>query len=481
MALSVGDGVEHDLLALIARVRSHHGQRATVGRPDDAFVRAHRALVDPAVLPTAQVQQPQRTAEIAVGQPTAIGRGRQIEALGAAVAGQRLAGAAAVGGKAPDLVLAGGIADGVEPAPVGTDNRIARPAAFRQRRLDPAKRAGAGERHAPACGQRDPAAVCGHARTVEEGQRPVQPARAPRCGVGRQCQREHTIVAAGEVVAGDVGTALVDDAPIAQLRTAHLEIAMRGELARIAAIGIEGPQIGHAVGIADDVQAALPPHRPRQRADVVGGQAHGFAGAGIEAPQLAAGATAVLARVVLGYGQAETDEVQPPLVVVRRLARIGQRQFAPGQRVGMHRMQGPRPGRPHALVSGVEHLALRRPALHQHAPALEAQALGHATGQRHHIGLGGAVVVGRIGQPGAVRGDRGLGLVGRMAGQAPGLATVDARQPQVAFRGEHQMRTVQSGIAVIAGHRRRRPAQQQAEQRQQAPGSQAQGPRAQRR
>ena len=72
-----------------------------------------------------------------------------------------------------------------------------------------------------------------------------------------------------------VGAQLVHDAPIAQRGGAYVPLLVMRERAAVAAVRERGPQIVGPVRIADEVQAAVPPHG----AAVVGGF---FIGCGLE-------------------------------------------------------------------------------------------------------------------------------------------------------------------------------------------------------
>jgi hypothetical protein len=109
------------------------------------------------------------------------GDGYSCRAVAGAVRGQALAVAGAVGRVAPDLVLAAGVDDRIDPFVVVAEDGAARTGAFRHRDLDAALAAGAGNRHASARGQHDA----------------LEPCWRPRCRSGCRAATSRGACAAG--------------------------------------------------------------------------------------------------------------------------------------------------------------------------------------------------------------------------------------------------------------------------------------------
>jgi len=93
-------------------------------------------------------------------------------------------------------------------------------------------------------------------------------------------------------------------------------------------------------------------------------------------------------------------------------------------------------------AGGDEHLPRGGPADRAGVLAVPGEAFRQAAGEGHHVGLGGAFILGGKGEPLAIAGDGREDLEARVGGQALGRAAGDGDFPEVALGGEDD------GIAV---------------------------------
>ncbi|MCS0661192.1 hypothetical protein, partial [Massilia terrae] len=447
--------VHADLVALLGAAGADEGDVAAVRRPHylvGAFEADLAGIVDHDVLAAREFEQPGAAVLVGVGDPFAVrGRVQRPAVVAGAVAGELLAVAGTVGGVAPDLVLAAAVDDGVDGFVVVAEHGAAGAGAFRHRDLDAALAVQAGDRDVAARGEHDALRLVGDLDVGERVQRRADQARALLVEVGHQAGLEQAVAAGGDVEHVQVCAELVDDASVAERRAAHVPVLVLGELFAVAAVRVGRPQVVAAGGVADEVEAALPPHRAAVVAGVVREQQFGFAlGAQLETPQLGVGAAAVVLHVVAGHGEAHAREVDGAAGVVEHgVVGVGQRQHAARHVLRVDRGD-------HAVARGSggifgadQDFALRGPAQHQHIAVLEGQALGQAAVERHHVGFLRALIRGGEGDQLAVEGERGVGFGGRVGGQALGLAAGDRGAPEVALGGEHHGVAADGGEAEV--------------------------------
>ena len=271
--------------------------------------------------------------------------------------------------------------------------------------------------------------LVGHVNAGQCVERRIDQARALLVEVGQQAGLHQLVVAACDVEHAQVGAELVDDAAIAQRGVAHVPFLVVVWAAAVAAVGIRRPDVVGAAGVADEVQAAVPPHRALVVRRVVLEQRRGFAlGAKVKAPQLRMGAAAVGLHVIVGQGQAHAREVDRAAAVVEHgVVGVGQRQHAALQVAGLSAATM------RCLAGPVELSVLTRtspcgvqPSTDQ-AAVFEGDPLGQAAFDRHHIGFLRAFVRGREGDQLAVVGERRMGFGARVGGQALRLAAAGGR------------------------------------------------------
>ena len=436
-----GQVVHADLVALLAAADAHERQVAAVGRPHD-LVRTIGAdllrIVDDDVGPGLQVEQPGTALLVGVGQVPAVRRRVQPGTVAGAVDGQALALARAVGGVAPDFVLAGGVHESVDPLVVVAEHGAAGARAVRHGDLDAAVAAGAGDGHLAARGQHDALGLVGDVDIGQRVQRRAHAAGALLVEVGDQAGLHDRVGAGGDVEHAQVGAQLVGDAAVAERGGAHVPFGVPGVRLAVAAVGQRGPDVVGAARIADEVEAALPPHGAAVVGIVVLEQARGLAfGAEFVAPQLGMGAAAVGLDVVVGHRQAHAREEHGAAVVAQHgIVGVGQRQHAARHLDGVEGGDDTVFRRSHRIFGTDQHLALRGPAQHGHAAVFKRDALGQAALDRHHVGFLRPFIRGGEGHELAVVRDRGLGFAGGVRGEAGRVAALRCRAPQVTLGGE---------------------------------------------
>ena len=166
--LAVGDGQQHQLLAIGVAGGADEGQRLAVGGPGQrGRAVAERVVVDLAgrggAAGVLEVGEEEAAFLVGVGDPAAVGRGRQAAAHRGGAFGDlpRLAGA--VGGQAPDLEFAAVVAQREDVAAVAAEGGVAATAGVAEasghRQFGAAQRADALRGQAAARGQHDLLAI----------------------------------------------------------------------------------------------------------------------------------------------------------------------------------------------------------------------------------------------------------------------------------------------------------------------------------
>ena len=396
-------------------------------------------VVDHDIGPGGQVQQPEAALLVGVAQPAPVRRRVQLPAVADAVFCEAFARSRTIGRVLPDFVFASSIDDGVNPALVVAEYRFARPRTFGNRDFHAALGAGAGQAHAPTRSEHQPLA---RGRQLDVGQllqRRADLACALLVEVGHQVDCQRPVVRRCQVQHVHVGAQLVGDTAVAQRSVAHVPVLVARVLAQVGASGRHRPDVIGAIAVADEIQAALPPHRPFAIAGIGRQQLHRLGLAiDIVAPQLRVGAAPVILDVVVGERQAVAGEVQGLAGVVEHgVVGVGHGKHAARQRGGRDGRDDAVRRRSLAVLGADQHLALRGPAQHRHGAVLERDAPWQAASERHHVGFLRAFVGAGERHPAAVVRDGGVGFGGSVRGQALGRAALGAGLPQVAFGGEH--------------------------------------------
>ena len=267
LARAIG-GDQDDLRPPLLAVGAGHGEVATVRRP------AHRGIgvidTEPTLIELAQrargqIEHEQALLLVVEGQRLAVGRREQVPAPGIGVSGQGFAGTRTVGRESPDLLAAADVADRIDPFAVRARHRRPRTRPGRHGHVDATARVGGGQGNGTARGQRHAAAVLRQGQVLEIVERLFEPARAALFEVADDIDRNDAIGTCRDVEDPDVGSVLVDDAAVLQLRIDHVELTVRGQGPAIAAIGRHAPEIVAAALVAEMVEATVPPHRSSNR------------------------------------------------------------------------------------------------------------------------------------------------------------------------------------------------------------------------
>ncbi len=456
VAAAIGDPVQHDLVpeTFDDVGRFLDGQGLAVRRPRQVPIElvlpARRgAAIEQFILAAGDIQQPQASVLVVVGDPATVRRRHRLPADHVGAAGQLAPRAAAVGRQQPQLVLAAGVRHRQHVLAIGHEHGVAQSAGGRLEHVDATQRAHARQRDVAVRRERDAIAPRRHGQVGELLQRMLDPLLAQLVEVGRQRDRHRRGGAIGQVEHMQGRALLIDDAIARDRRRAHLEVAVTRQLAQVAAAPVHGPQIGHAVMIRQEHDAVAPGHR------IVGvavGRARQRLRLGIAAqrvvPQRGRESAAIAAKVVADQAVAREHELAR--VDEDAVTRIGQGH--PAERGSQRRNDGQlRLAQRACLECRDQDLALGRPAAHLHALAAPRQAPGDAAGQRHDVDLAGAVVGRGVGERLAIRRDGRAHRVAGPAGQSHGRSAGRRGAPQVAFGGEDHGVAVHARIARIAG------------------------------
>ena len=171
----------------------------------------------------------------------AIRRQIQMPAAHVRVAGQGFAGARAIGREAPDFLVPTNIADRIDRFAIRARGGGADPCIFRHRNVDTTARISGGKGCRAARDEDRTRTIRRQCDIIQIVEWFFQPARAALLEIADQIDRYNAICARGEVNIADVGTVLIDNMSVLQLRIAHLEFTERGQRATITAVGGHAP------------------------------------------------------------------------------------------------------------------------------------------------------------------------------------------------------------------------------------------------
>ena len=212
---------------------------------------------------------------------------------------------------------------------------------------------------------------------------------------------------------------LIHDFAIAQAGAAYIPVLMAGECLGIAAIRIGTPHIECAVTVADEIQAALPPHRAAVITVFIAGQTDGFLFAlQIKTPQLGDCTATVMLGIVIGHLQTKAGEIQITAAVIQhRLIGIGNRENPAFLCFWIDRRNHAVCVRAGTVERTDQDFTLRGPAQYMHHIVIKADALRQPTLQGHNIRLSRTFIGSGKCQPLAIFGYSGLDFRCRMGSQ----------------------------------------------------------------
>ncbi len=276
----------------------------------------------------------------------------------------------------------------------------------------------------------------------------LHPGLARLVEVRREADVEGRVRAAREVEETQVGAQLVDDPPVRERRRVRVPALVARVLAQVAAVLVHRPDVHAAVPVAQEVDAAAPPHRPLARSRVVAGEGHGLGRAKGLLPEALRGAPAVALRVAALERQPREEE-RAPVGRKGAVRGLGERQdrASAAREVEAHELGVGQRAEP---LRRVDEGAGRREPDDARPAAVERAPDRRAAGERHGVDLGRALVPGRERERRPVGGEGGVRLARRVAGEARRDAALPADLPQVALGAEHDRVCVNRREAVVA-------------------------------
>ena len=461
--VAIGGGV--DGLAAAHRPQAHlhvHvggggdiGQPLAVMRPRQVGGLIHAVLLHQRVRAAVHIQHPQSKLLVGVRDALAVGRGRGEPAHGVAAAALALGRAHAVGGQQRHFQFAGCVADGGQAVAIGHEGGLAVADARAMIHIHRASLLHGHHEHAATQRERHAIAIRRNMRRAHGAGHILHPTFAHLVEVRGEVDVQRAVGALCKVEHMQVGPQLVRHAVAVDRAAADVEVGVAGVLLQVGAVQLHRPQVHAAAAIAGEHHAITPRQRASAGAVVVGGARRRLRGGRIgrgqrEAPQLLCGAALVAVGVTALELQAREHEVR--CIQERRLAALRQRNGRAGVALQVV-APGADGGQVAARVGGVQQRAVGFPSGGADAPRVPCAAHGQAADKRHGVHLARTFIGGGERQRGAVRRDRRIAFLARVAGEPRGVAAVDVHAPQVAFRHEHQGVAVDGGHAVVAAGR----------------------------
>lgn len=317
------------------------------------------------------------------------------------------------------------------------------------RRLDETPGAVRRDEHLAARRQHDAVAGRGEVRGGEPFPGIANPLLARLIEVGVEVDRDHRVLAGGDVEQAKVRAELIDDPPAGERGILHVPLGVPRVLPEIAALGRHRPDVHEAVAIRHEVDASPPEHRIAVGARVVAGEAAGLRAASrIEAPDVLRGAALVSLRMT-SLEREPHEEDGAAVVGPRRLGGLAQRHaLAPSAfEIDEDRLEIGETG----LAPGdVDETPIRREAFGRAAAAVERPSPRKAAVRRHRIDLVRAFVLRREGDRGPIRREDRVRLHSRVARETRRETPGGGNRPEVPFRDEDHPLSVNRGMAVVA-------------------------------
>jgi len=247
----------------------------------------------------------------------------------------------------------------------------------------------------------------------------------------------------------DVGAALVDDALAVGRGMPRVEVLVIGVAAQVAAVRGARVEIPHILEIRQEPDPVAEPHRARHVSLEL--EPLEFAATGSIDPKGARGAAAValptcrirrIAADHLGAGRSVAQVIhlpprqelgQPALRVQRERAVVAEERLA--------------------VRADEEDPAFGRPAAHDRVGSEPGHAARRAALRRHQIHLGMLLVARDVGEPAAIRRERGPADLAQARGQPARCAAVRLDAPQVVVANENHVVAAEGRLPEVTSCR----------------------------
>ena len=248
--LDLGEGVDGGFLI---------GNPTTVRGPAHS---PHPFLVlgDQGLLARPHVQDPEVPVVVGVGRPAPVRGGMALEAEDGAVVGEGRLLSYAVRRQRHPFKLPALVREAQEAFPVGHEGHVPVTDSVLHRGLDQPTTVHRRHEDPPPGGNNHAFALGVKVDGVHVRRRVVHPLFPELIEIRGQSDRNESSLVCGDVIEPQVGSQLIDDPPLIQLRVLHVPARMEGVLADVVPVFVHGPEVHSPVPIRDEVDSSLPDH-----------------------------------------------------------------------------------------------------------------------------------------------------------------------------------------------------------------------------